>query len=530
MRWFIGSWFSLMCGMCAAQQVDWMVGDEVGFDLNPAMPEHRIASSSDALVTMRSSTVDHGYGSKVYGVVAMDARDPGSGELTRSCLLGDSVAVSATVVGEGVAYFAGRFRGDALAVCDGTLLVTAGGALEEEHFILAWDLATGDIRWSRNISVTYPECEDIASLALDPEGRLWYAIREHSRAGLVRVDVDGMDVEQRIIDGVRNIGTMSFDPWGGLHVSGSCENGALTFGGQTYPVCSENGYNMFVLRYRPDGSAGFAEFAEDVTFQDPTVVATTDGHAYFAGSIFMPTTWGEHTVEGPSWGSGVFIARLDTTGTFDWVLGAQSLTDGITGDIGRADGPCIAVDANDQVYFLGVCRGLVHWGGEVNSGTGQFTDRCMTLLAVDSTGIPRWALTSEPTTWGVEPQGITAGSGDGSVHFAVHSADPFQVGGHLVGAVGQQVAAVGRVGAIPTAVHDRAKQELRVWPIPAAGRLWVEGSGTAPVPMVLVHATGQVVRTAMLQAGTNVLDVCGLAPGVYLLRTGTGAAARVVVE
>lgn len=514
-----------------AQQVDWLVADEVNYQLNPGLPEHRVAAAPGVVVTMRTLEVDHIYGSKAYGSVALDARDPLSGDLLLSCLLRDSVAVSATVVGDGVAYFAGRFSGDALEVCDGSMLASVGSGFTENHFILAWDLATGGILWSRNISVAHPSCEDLASITLDQSGRLWYYMRDFTEAQVVQVDGNGVDVVSRSINGIRHLGTISFDPWGGLYASGSCENGTLTFGGEEFPVGSDEGYNMYVLRFRPDGTAGFVQFADDITFQDPTVVATTDGHAYLAGSIFMETTWGDHTLNEPNWGTGVFITRVDSTGTFEWILGAQQEQGVITGDIGRADGPCIATDGSGRVYFLGVCRGAVDWGSGVTSGTGGFTDRCLTILTVSRSGVPQWALTSVPTTWGVEPQGITAGADEQAIHFAVHVADPFTMSGVEAGSEGLQAAVVGRVGTIPMGMHEReAPATLTVWPVPATDRLWVVGPGSGPVPAEIIHTTGQVVRSTVLTTGTNVLDLRGLAHGAYILRTRTGERARIIVE
>ncbi len=71
---------------------------------------------------------------------------------------------------------------------------------------------------------------------------------------------------------------------------GAADNSGFSFAGFT-PV-TEAQYNMFVLRYRPDGSAGFAAFAEDITFQKPVVVSTDDGYAYLAGNVFSETNWG----------------------------------------------------------------------------------------------------------------------------------------------------------------------------------------------------------------------------------------------
>jgi hypothetical protein len=257
----------------SAQTVNWLQGSPVDFELNPGMPTHVVASAPGRLVAMR--TVDERilFGNTVYGSVALDALDPATGSLLLSCLLLDSVNVQAAAVhSDGIAYFTGKFMGDVLEFCDGSQLQgIGGGPFTENIFLLAWDLTTMAPLWMRNLSATYPDGYEVPSIALDHNGELWYIMQDFFEGRVVRVDADGNDAESRAISGIRRFGTISFDPWGGLHVSGSCENGTLAFGGQDFPVESDEGCNMFVLRFEPDGIAGFAEFGEDITFTNPTV-------------------------------------------------------------------------------------------------------------------------------------------------------------------------------------------------------------------------------------------------------------------
>ncbi|HRD53354.1 MAG TPA: hypothetical protein PKY96_11980, partial [Flavobacteriales bacterium] len=204
----------------------------------------------------------------------------------------------------------------------------------------------------------------------------------------MRVDEDGNDVEVRPISGIRRFGTISFDPWGGLYVSGSCENGTLTFGGQDFAVESDGGYNMFVLRYKPDGTAGFAEFAADGSFQDPVVVATSDGHAYLSGVLMVPSpSWGGLSFEGSNWGSDIFLTKLDSTGQFLWGLESTPASNGITGDLERSNGPNIALDASDQVYLIGTLRGSLDWGNGVASDGLTLGARSITVVAFSTDGV-----------------------------------------------------------------------------------------------------------------------------------------------
>lgn len=523
----------LTIGSLSAQQVDWLTSSAVDFDLNPGMPRHTLASAPEHLVSMRTETVSIIYGNTVFGTVVLEQLDPATGDTWLSCILTDSVSVGSAVVSPvGIAYFSGSFMGDALEFCDGSQLAGLGGAFTLNHFVMAWNLNTGQPLWSRNLDLTFPNIIEPAALAVDPEGNLWYAAMNFTEGRIVQLDFFGDEVQTRTVSGIRRFGTLSFDPWGGLYVSGSCENGTLTFAGLGFPVASVEGYNMFLLRYRPDGSAGFAQFGEDVTFTDPTVVATGDGHAYLAGQLNLDgEVWPGLSFAGMDWGTDVFIAKLDSTGQFLWGREAHPAGGGISGDIERAHGPCIAVGADNNVYFTGSTRGSVEWTTGVTSGGPVITERRLTVVAFDPDGIPQWAASSGPSTWFVTGQSITASAESDAVHFVAHVAgeitfDPFTVNSNT-----GQAAVFGRISVLSTGVGDTPLHgTMQVWPNPAAEVLYVEMDETALVPAELLNSAGQRVRSYTLAPGRNSIEVGGLTPGLYLLRTAVGKRVRVVVE
>lgn len=527
--------FSLLFGTASfAQQVDWLIGPSVGWTLNPAMARHEIASAPGNLVAMRMVDVSLVYGSTVYGSVALDALDPATGSTWLSCLLTDSVSIGAVAVDPaGIAYFTGRFTGDVLEFCDGSQLPGIGGFLTENHFLMAWNLNTGMPLWSRNLSVSHPNGTEVASIALDSNGDLWYIIRDFFDGQVIRVDVAGNDVEARDIQGVRRFGTISFDPWGGLYVSGSCENGTLTFGGQGFPVSSPDGYNMFVLRFKPDGTAGFAEFGLDFTFTAPMVLATSDGHAYLAGELNLDgPVWDGLLFDGTNWGADVFIARLDSTGQFLWGLEAHPNGGGITGDVEPAHGRCIALDLGGNLYFTGSTRGIVDWGNGVMSGGPVITERRLTVMAIDPSGVPQWAISSEPADWFVTAQSITAQVEVDALHVAAHASGVFTFGPHTVNGGGGQAAVFGRIGGLSTRVNEfpSTPGAMHAWPNPMQDMLGVDVDTSVTIPAELLTLTGQRVRSFTLAPGRNIVAVGDLSPGVYLLSAGGGKVVKVVKE
>ncbi len=76
---------------------------------------------------------------------------------------------------------------------------------------------------------------------------------------------------------------------------------------------------------------------------------------------------------------------------------------------------------------------------------------------------------------------------------------------------------------------EQGRAALSIWPNPAHGTLSVAWDGQTPVGATLVNATGQVLRTFLLQPGTNVVDVRRLPSGSYMLRADDGRTQRVVL-
>ncbi|HQV53695.1 MAG: T9SS type A sorting domain-containing protein [Flavobacteriales bacterium] len=533
MRYVLLFVFSIALGSVSAQQVDWLTSEPIAYTMNPGLPDQVLTSAPGYLVGMRQASIEFVYGQHAYGTVMLEALDPSTGAPIWSCFLFDSVTVSASVVSDdGLAYFAGSYIGN-LGLCEGSTLSGVPGQdiWNENHFLVAVDLNTGFIQWARNISLAHEQAIDNASLAIDPNGDLWYTFSEWGQAKVIRVDALLDDVEVRVIDGVREVGTISFDPWGGLYVSGSCDDGPFAFGGQIHPFVTGSGYRMFVLRYKPDGTAGFAEFASDITFQNPTVVADRTSHAYIAGAVFDTTSWGGIPLNGADWVYATFLAKLDSTGQFLWAVESDPPGGGIAGDMDRSKGPCVAVDANDYPYLFGNVRGMVDWGNGVVSNGLTLGAQSLSVVSFAPDGLPQWAATSNPTGFFHSAQTITALAETDAVHFAGHIQGEFMFTPHTTGAASTQSAMVGRIGGLSTSVQEPLNAGVLVaWPNPVSEVLNVELNELRPVRADLFNSAGQRVRSVVLRSGRNAIDVSEFPAGVYLLRLADGVAVRVAVE
>lgn len=516
--------------LLSAQQADWLESWPVDYALNPAFGTHLLAQGTGGeLLSMRQVSGAFVYGQDLFGQVAVERLDPATGAVLWSCGLADSATVEAATVGpDGTCYVAGQFMGG-LATCNGALANT-GTHWDMDYFLLAF-AADGTPLWMRNVSQDHPDMSALRALAVDPSGSLWYALGGYDQAQLIRVDGLGQDVETRVIEGFTLIGSMDFDPWGGLYVSGATDENGLTFGGRTYELEWTGGYRMFVLRYDPAGDAGFARFAHDVTFNRPTVVDDGAGHAYLAGTLMDTTSWGGLLFNGPDWVYATFLAKVDSTGEFLWGRESDPAGGVLEGDLARAKGPCIAVDGARNVYLLGDTRGLVRWSDEVVSGVGTAPQGCTTIVAFAPDGQPLWAANSDDggAASGIA-QTLTADA-TGVLHFSVHTTGPFGFAPLLTNGNGAQAAVVGELNGLSTGVADVVTADgLACWPNPAREALHIRCDGRAPLDALLFDNAGACVRAWRLARGVTTVRTADVAPGLYLLRLADGRSFRWVKE
>lgn len=478
----------------AAQQPDWLVSWPVNWTMNPAMPRHVLASSPGGnLMAARLDDATLSFGISVFGSVAVHRLDPGTGQPLWSCGLAPNATADCGAVDDnGNVYVAGQFMDD-MPLCDGSVLGHTGSGLDVDLYLMKFD-PTGLLVWKRNISASQPDATMLDAMAIDPNGDLWYAISDFTLTRIQRVDAAGNDVEQRFIDGGKTIGGMSFDPWGGLYVSGGCDNNAFAFGGITPVLPANEPYLMFLCRFKPDGTGDWAQFAPDITFQFPVVVADAFGNAYIAGSILGDTEWGGLPVNGADWVSATFMAKADSTGQFLWTVESDTAGGPITGDIDAAVRGCLAVDGAGNPYLTGAVRGQVDWGNGVVSTSVSLGLRAQTIVAFDANGTPLWAANSQDTGT-LTAQTITS-TADATLFFSNHTHDVFGFPPHQAGTSGVQSYILGRISdpntALPDRMFDRSitahpspfKAGFRISPRPGSGAL-----------VRAIDAAGRVVHT-----------------------------------
>ena len=415
----------------------------------------------------------------------------------------------------------------AIQFCDGNTIGGPVGFLDTDLFLAAFDGASFGLQWARNISTAHPDGQGIPALEFDANGTLWYGLEEFETLRLISVDALGQDDQEITINGTRSLGGFGFDPWNNVYVTGSTglNESPLTFGGQSVPV--NDTYGLFILRMRADGSGHWAQIGSAGTFHNPDVAVDPNGNAFISSGILSATSFSTLQFNGPNWAYDVFLAQVDSTGTFQWGVESAPTGGNITGDMAQSHMRSIDCDAAGNVYLTGTVRGQTQWGNGVVSDAITLGAYAQTVVAFSSNGTAQWAVTSIPGQ--ITAQAVSCDPA-GVVYFTGHVNGPYTMASVMVNSGGLQAFVDGRLDGLGTGIGAISSSTFSAWPIPSISNLMVRSTGSRAAPAELLSATGQVVLRQTLVPGINTLDLSALDAGIYVLRISSGEAVRVVKE
>lgn len=510
-----------------AQQVQWLTASPNDWALNPTTPVDALcARDPDHVYVAKLDHIAYTY-SQPMGTITLD-RQVADGTVQWSVVLGDSVQVESIASDDnGTVVLGGRYF-NRLMVGGAPVIGVPSGHSGSGSFLCAWD-ENGQLLWQQDVSGGAFDDVSVSSIALDEQGRFWAALSTFFGAEIVRLETDGSQVESRSLVDSKMIGSISFDPWGGLYVAGAAESPDIAINGTVFPV-PEN-YAFFVTRMNSAGDAQWVRSASDITFQKPRVQACTNGTAYLAGSYYEPLTWGTLAFPDPLWSGGLFLTQLDSLGNFSWGVRAPDAPGSGQFTLGR--GNALGVDDDGNAYVLGNVAGSLDWGNGVVTGSGTISDRSVALLKFDGTGLPVWGLGGGSTF--SDMMYDLAVASDGVAHLVGVTSDPFTLGPYTVDPVNARASVVARVDpGLSTSVSEaRGTTDLFAYPsvFNSTFRLVSTTFPNDPSTTVtVVDGAGRVVERGQ---GLSAEFGQGLASGVYAVlvqRNDRSCRAQVVKE
>jgi len=326
------------------------------------------------------------------------------------------------------------FSGNVL-LCIGWLESIAIGDLDMvsisqdiQPMILKFD-SEGNLLWHFTPTSSSPFAPFMNSLATDGSGNVYIGYSADLDSYIEKLSPDGIPMQTIFQADVRNVTGLCVDNAGNIYAAGSCSELGSQYAGVPMPA---EGYNTYIVKYNASGVFQWLHYVEDVTCPRPQVVARTPDAVYFSSYLFGAFPFGDIQTEGPTGSlfTDFFVAKLDASGTFQWVREVPG--EGLAEPGNRN---FLAEDDAQNVYFCGRTGGKINWTAGIQTTVENFSNRDVLVLKYNPDGDIQFAQTaggaSEDRADGLAVNGageiFLSGLVNGNVAFGpfTHSAGQF---------------------------------------------------------------------------------------------------------
>ena len=271
----------------------------------------------------------------------------------------------------------------------------------------------GGLLWYRELSLTDSFVSSARAVAIDIFNNIYISYDDFQHSYIEKINPTGTTLNIITQQNVKSISSLSVDNEGNLYVAGSCANQGPTFANVSAPLPSgDMTYNVYVAKYAPTATFQWVKYLENVTCPLPMVKAKTPDEVYLTSELFEGYSFDTIVTEGPQSGfSDVYLAKLNSTGNFQWVREVPG-----SGSLVSGNRNTLSLDTDGNIYFAGRTSGTVNWSNTISTTTEGFGNRDAIVLKYNSSGEILMA-----KTFGGENEdrvdGITIGT-DGSIFVA----------------------------------------------------------------------------------------------------------------
>ncbi len=242
----------------------------------------------------------------------------------------------------------------------------------ENQILLKFD-TNGTLLWHQEIANT----NNFKSLAVDSNDLVYICFDDFNNSYVKKLDSNGNTLLTITQQRVNVASSVSVDNQGNIYVAGGCAASNAIYAGVSAPTTLS--YNTYVAKYSAEGVFQWVKYIQDITCSDPQVKARTPDEVYFCSTLYGAYTFDNIVAEGPSGGYDFFIAKLNTSGNFQWV---REVPGAGRAFVGKRN--FFTLDTIGNIYFAGSASQNVNWGNNITTTSTIYQDAL--ILKYDSSG------------------------------------------------------------------------------------------------------------------------------------------------
>jgi hypothetical protein len=507
-----------------AQTFDWAVAEDIEFDLNPEFLNYAVTADVWGYVYYAGlKTYGTSYGSNAFGESFFVKYDPNGSQMFHKLIAGQTVITSLASDRQNNIIMTGMMRTEVVFWAGDTLAYNGNGA---NTFVVKIS-QQGQIVWMKNISILYGSSDQIKGVALDEDDNIYAAWSANATGNsmISKFSSDGellLDILQNAVSVVSSIDVSAN---GDIYVAGSCPGSNAVFGG--VPYNSGFTYSIYIARYNSMGETLWVKFVEDINCIQPRVEWSPVNKIFVSGRLSAPMTFGAIPTNGPSWVFDFFLARMDTTGTFDWV---REVPQTLLGDASTGKLNHLSLDYYGFPYLCGFSRGEIEWSEQWQTNTGA---RGLLVVAYNPDGDYRWIKTA---TGALDAQAIHAFSPD-EIYITGTAFEQLYLDDITLSASSFIFPFLAKIKLVTTGSKrmERNAIQAKIFPNPMhhAATIVVENSTALINHSYIRNMDGALVREIATESQTVRFTRDNLSSGIYLidirLSDGTIATSKLVV-
>jgi hypothetical protein len=486
-----------------AQNFEWVIGEETNYEMNPAMANYKASTAPDGTIWFGGMKELVQFYQEAMGNLFLKQLDASGNQLQYHEITGSALLDDIETDDSGNVYLIGQYIG-ALLFWNGYELPFPGPFINS---FFAKISPQGNVEWAKNLSDLNPDA--VAYDIMVHGNRLFVAHSEWIESNITEFDRDGNAIWTIHQANVAIISSIGMDNDGNMYATGSCPQPGTTFGGVSYTPPFP--YNMYLVKYNPEGVPLWVRFVEDVTCNLPNIRIDGDDNIIWAGNLDLETEFDTLTLLGPTWVYDLFVTKFNPQGDVLWGVEVPQV---LTGDASVSKLESIALLSDNSVAFGGFTRGVIDWGNGIISNSGGIFD-VQLILVVNSEGQINWVKTGGGTgfTYAMsidsDSQGnlYLAGEGHGTIVFdSVSFTGQSFYFPYLVKLNTGAETAIGEL---------RQSKVIDVYPNPTSGKINISIPPEQIRQIRLFNDIGKVVFTSK---GSNILDISSFPAGIYYMQ------------